>query len=111
MSQARWKLQGSSRLKPGQEISFRRLDEVVQIHTKNNDVFQLNNSLDHIESILDPKEFFRANRQFLVAYHAIKQVQHYYDRKLLIELNHPNAEPVIVSKAKASAFLKWVEDH
>jgi DNA-binding LytR/AlgR family response regulator len=92
-------------------MCFSVADEIVHLHTKDGKVYPLHYSLDYVESMEDPNAFFRANRQYVVSYHAIKEIQHYYDRKLLIELRHPNAEPVVVSKAKASAFIQWMENH
>lgn len=90
---------------------FRIQNEQLQLHTKDNKIYFLNYKLDYLETIIDPKLFYRANRQMLVSYSAIKEVEHYYDRKLLVHLITPTSEPVIISKAKASDFLKWMESH
>jgi DNA-binding LytR/AlgR family response regulator len=92
-------------------IFFRVMNDAVELNTKNKEQYRLSYSLDYIESIVDPKIFYRANRQCLLARTAIKEVENYFDRKLLIRLTQPNAEPVIVSKAKASDFLRWLENH
>ena len=93
------------------DIIFFHIDDAgVELNIKNNQRYRLNYSLDYIESVVDPKIFYRVNRQYLLAHPAIKEVETYYDRKLLIHINHPNTEPVVVSKAKASAFLKWLEN-
>ena len=86
-------------------------NELLQLYTKDNKLYLLNYKLDYLETIVDPKLFYRANRQTLLAYSAIKEVEHYYDRKLLIHLVIPITEPVVVSKAKASDFIKWMEGH
>lgn len=92
-------------------IFFRIIDDTVELSTNTNQHYRLSYSLDYIESIVDPKLFYRANRQYLLAFKAIKEVENYYDRKLMIKLTQSNAEPVIVSKAKAGEFLKWLESH
>ena len=92
-------------------IFFRIIADAVELSTNSNQQYRLSYSLDYIESIVDPKFFFRANRQYLLAYKAIKEVENYYDRKLLIRLANVNAEPVIVSKAKSSELLTWLENH
>lgn len=86
-------------------------DNTVQLHTRDNKTYSLPYTLDHLESIINPQLFYRANRQWLVAYCAIKEVEHYFDRKLLIKLYQTGLEPLIVSKAKASEFLQWMEQH
>ncbi|MDQ6845641.1 MAG: LytTR family DNA-binding domain-containing protein [Bacteroidota bacterium] len=91
-------------------VFFRIIDDAVELSTKSNEQYRVNYSLDHIESMVDPKFFYRANRQYLIAYNAIKEVENYFDRKLLIKLIQLNAEPVIVSKAKSSDLLRWLEN-
>ncbi len=86
------------------------IDDVVELSTKISQQYRLNYSLDYVESIVDPKLFYRANRQYLIAYNAVKEVENYFDRKLLVKL-HLNTEPIIVSKAKSSDLLRWLENH
>jgi len=93
-----------------ENISFFSIqNELLQLHTKDNKMYLLNYKLDYLEMIVDPKLFYRANRQTLLAYSAIKEVEHYEDRKLLVQLVTKTSEPIIVSKARASDFIKWME--
>ncbi len=66
-------------------------------------------SLDDLEKILDATKFYRANRQFIINRDFIQEIQHYFSRKLVVILTIPTKENIIISKAKASDFLKWVE--
>jgi len=91
-------------------VFFRIVDDAVELSTKSSQQYRLNYSLDYIESVIDRNLFYRANRQYLIANTAIKEVENYFDRKLLIKLTQPNAEPVIVSKAKSSDLLRWLEN-
>jgi DNA-binding LytR/AlgR family response regulator len=93
-----------------EEIAFFGLrDESAQLFTLDNKQYVIPYTLDHLETILNPQLFFRANRQNLVAYKAIKEVEHFFDRKLLVKLNMPGIDPLLISKAKASDFLRWME--
>lgn len=92
-------------------LFFKITDDAVELCTKSNDRYRLSWSLDHIETMVDPKMFYRANRQYLIAHHAIKEVENYFDRKLLIKIDPLNPEPIIVSKAKSADLLKWLEHH
>lgn len=83
----------------------------VMLHTKDNKIFPVAHTLDYLEAAVNPALFYRVNRQWLVAYSAIREIEHYFDRKLLIKLHSLGLERVMVSKAKASRFLKWIEDH
>jgi len=67
-------------------------------------------SLENIQSLLTEKQFFRLNRQYLINFQAIKEVEHYFARKLLVNLVVPVQDMLLVSKEKVSVFLDWLEN-
>ena len=70
----------------------------------------LNYSLENIQTLLSDKQFFRLNRQYLVSFKAIKEVERYFARKLLVNLVIPAIDKLIVSKEKLSSFLHWLDN-
>jgi two-component system response regulator LytT len=70
----------------------------------------LNNSLENVQALLSDKQFFRLNRQYLVSFKAVKEVEHYFARKLLVNLVIPSIDKLIVSKEKLSSFLHWLDN-
>lgn len=72
--------------------------------------YAVNYSLDHIQNILPEFQFFRLNRQCLVNFNAVKEVEHYFARKLLVKLMVPVTEKLLVSREKARTFLSWLEN-
>lgn len=66
-------------------------------------------SLDELTEMLNPKLFFRANRQFLISRKAIKDISLWFNGRLVINLNIPMdlKDKIIISKAKASEFKEW----
>jgi two-component system response regulator LytT len=72
--------------------------------------FTIDQSLEQVESSVSPKQFFRVNRQYLVNFRAIRQVEHYFLRKLLVTLTVETPEKILINKEKAPAFLTWMED-
>jgi len=67
-------------------------------------------SLEQIQNLVGEGQFFRVNRQYLVNFSAIKETEHYFARKLLVNLHVPANDKVLVPREKASAFLKWLEN-
>ena len=67
----------------------------------------LNQTLDDIMAQLDPEAFFRANRQFIIARSAVKDMSIWFGNKLAINLIVPTPEKIIVSKARVSDFKTW----
>lgn len=90
---------------------FRIADNAVELYTRAQQTYRLPESLDQIEAMVNPALFYRANRQYLVHFSAIREVELYFDRKLLVKLVHPFPDAIVVSKAKASGFLQWMEQH
>jgi len=49
------------------------------------------------------------NRQYLVNFDAVKEVEHYFARKLLVNLTVATPEKLLVAKEKVRTFLDWLE--
>lgn len=92
------------------EIAYFYLDKtLVHITTLNKQQYCMSASLDDIEASLDPADFYRANRQFLINRGAIANAERSFARKLVARLQVNTPESIVVSKAKASDFLQWLE--
>lgn len=78
--------------------------------TFNGEQYDVNRSLDHLGSILSDKQFFRLNRQYLINFSAVKEVEHYFGRKLFVKLVVPTEEKLLIGKDKSALFLNWLED-
>ncbi|WP_431213079.1 LytTR family transcriptional regulator DNA-binding domain-containing protein [Puia sp. P3] len=70
----------------------------------------VNYSLEQVQHLLSEQQFFRLNRKFLINFSAIKEVEHYFARKLLVKATVPFAEKLLVSKERARIFLDWLEN-
>lgn len=89
---------------------FQTRHGVVHLVTQGEKKYLMDFSLDELISQLDPGLFYRANRQFVVHFKAIRTVHKYHKGKLLIEVA-PSAEPdIIVSAEKATDFKSWLGD-
>lgn len=95
---------------PVKNIAYFYLDKAyISIITISNQKYHLSSTLDDIEKSLDPGLFYRANRQFLINKAAIVNAERFFARKLVAKLIVDTPEIIIVSKAKASEFLQWME--
>ena len=66
-------------------------------------------TLEELEHQLDPKFFFRVNRQFIVHIDAIKHIHNYFNGKLKIELRKNPEVEIIVSRDKAVPIKIWMD--
>lgn len=94
---------------PVENIAYFYTKERLQyLKTHANDDFIMDKPLDDIEAELDPKAFFRANRQFVVGYGSIEKVHSWFSGKLKVQVKPASYEDVIVSRLKAADFKKWL---
>jgi len=89
---------------------FRTHLGIVQMVTKQNKKYIMDSPLDDIMLQLDPSKFFRANRQYIVNFHAIEATHKYHKGKLLLELKPKSEEAIVISTEKSSEFKRWLGD-
>lgn len=87
---------------------FFRLGNENFLRTHEGTDYLISEALDHMESRLDPVEFFRANRQFLVNFHACQRFEAIENDKLELFVIPVFKERVIISQKRASAFKTWI---
>jgi DNA-binding LytR/AlgR family response regulator len=67
-------------------------------------------SLDQLQGILDPRKFFRINRDCIINIEAISLMYSYSSSRLQVTLkNGKNNETYIVSREKVADFKKWID--
>lgn len=66
-------------------------------------------TMEELESQLNPKCFFRANRQFIIHVDDILQVHNYFNGKLKVELKKNPELEILISREKAPVFKAWMD--
>ncbi|WP_462318422.1 LytR/AlgR family response regulator transcription factor [Marinilabilia sp.] len=96
---------------PVEEIAFFSVDEkLTMASTFKQKEHIIDSTLGDLEKELNPEDFLRVNRQFIININAIEKVEHYFGSKLIIKLR-PNLNPgrkIIVSRDKASLVKQWL---
>lgn len=80
------------------------------IMTFQEEKYFITQSLDQVQALVSSKQFYRLNRQYLVNFSAVKEVEHYFARKLLVKLVIPSPEKLLIGKEKTTGFLSWLEN-
>ena len=65
-------------------------------------------TLETLEQELDPRFFFRANRQYIIHVNSIEKVYNFFNGKLKLHIKDSTDE-VIVSRTKAPLFKSWLD--
>lgn len=90
------------------DIAYISIDlNIVKAVTFEGKVFVMQHTLDELWAVLNPKDFYRANRQFIIARNAIKDIDLWFNNRLSINLKPSAPEKVLVSKARISDFKSW----
>jgi two-component system LytT family response regulator len=91
------------------DIACIYIDErAVKALTFSEQTYILDQTLDDLTQQLDPSLFYRANRQYIVARHAVKDISIWFGGKLSVNLAVATPERIIVSKARARELKEWV---
>ena len=83
-------------------------DKLNYVCTKSNQQYLADYTLDELEKSLNPKSFFRANRQYIIEFGAVARVHQYFNSKLKVELTPKPEEDVLISREKAAEFRHWL---
>jgi DNA-binding LytR/AlgR family response regulator len=85
-------------------------DNLNYLYTFNGDKYILDyTTLEDIEELLDPKIFYRSNRQSIIHINAIQSVKPHENQKLSVFLKAPLKMELDISREKAPAFKKWFD--
>lgn len=87
---------------------FYTADKNTFVFLKNGMKYPYGKTLDQIYSTLNPHDFFRANKQFIVARNSVSNITIWFDSRLLVSLEVDTPERIYVSKNKASEFKAWM---
>jgi DNA-binding LytR/AlgR family response regulator len=96
---------------PSGEIShFHITERSVFLSDYNGRDYGIDNSLDHLQEILDPRKFFRINRECIVNIDSISLMYSYSSSRLQLTLKgREQNELFVVSRDKVADFKKWID--
>ncbi|MFC2086195.1 LytR/AlgR family response regulator transcription factor [Bacteroidota bacterium] len=93
------------------EIAYFYTEEkVVFLITSEGKRHIINFTLDNLEKQLNPLEFFRANRQFILSNNSIKQIHNYFNYKLKVEVQPEPEMDIIISRIRVNDFKNWLNN-
>ena len=83
-------------------------DGIVKAVTMQGGEYVINRTLDELADCLEPKRFFRANRQYLVAREAVKDISLWFNKRVIVNLQVATSEKIVVSKNRVGEFKEWL---
>lgn len=92
------------------DIAFFTRDSLNFIYTFTGERYVLDfTTLEEVETLLNPDQFFRANRQTIINYDAILKIKPHENQKLTVSLKTNQKMETDISREKAPVFKKWLE--
>jgi|SRR5690606_28904493 Response regulator of the LytR/AlgR family len=90
------------------DVAFFHKEHLIFLHTIDSEKYICEyTALDDVEELLDPKLFFRVNRQFIIHIQAVGKVKPTH-KGLLVSLKPPFNTEIDISREKAAAFKRWL---
>jgi len=90
------------------DIAFIHIEDgLVKAKTADEKSYILEYTLDELAGMLNPSDFFRANRQFIIARNSIKEVDFWFNNRLSVNLKATTPEKIVISKVRVSEFREW----
>lgn len=104
-------------IKIGQQLKVISIDDIeciysenkgTYLHTIDNRDYLIDATLEELETEINPKDFFRVSRKFIIPLIAVKEIQVYSNSRLKIILPTYKGDEVIVSREKVTDFKQWI---
>ncbi len=104
-------------IKMGQQLKMISIDEVecfysenkgTYLHTFDNRDYLLDGTLEQLEAEIDPTDFYRVSRKFIIPMKGIKEIQIHSNSRLKVILPTYKDDEVIVAREKVADFKNWL---
>lgn len=76
--------------------------------TNDNRKFVVDYTMDELQDMLDPAQYFRISRSFYVSVNCIDKIDDYFGNRLILQLKPAVDKEALVSREKVTDFKKWM---
>lgn len=84
-------------------------DKLSYLVTFENQKLPIDQTLEELEALLDPKHFYRVNRKFFVHFDSVTDIHPYFKGRVKLGLSPSIDEDIVVSSEKTPPFKKWLD--
>lgn len=90
-------------------LFFNSENKTTYITSKKGRQYPIDYSLEKLIDLLNPDEYFRINRQYVIKYNAIEDIVSFSNSRLKIHLVHSKQGDVFVARDRVPAFKAWLD--
>ncbi len=104
-------------VKNGQKLVSIAIDSIAYFYsdgrlnffkTIDNKKYVVDYTMDELEDMLNPQDYFRVSRSFYVSVACISKIDDYFGNRLILQLQPATDKEVLVSREKVMPFKKWM---
>jgi DNA-binding LytR/AlgR family response regulator len=92
----------------GDIVHFISDDPLVLLVSKQGGRYPVDYTLDQLETLLDPMQFFRINRKVILNIDSIAKAGNYFNSRMKVSATHLADDAAIVSRERVSGFKEWL---
>jgi DNA-binding LytR/AlgR family response regulator len=85
------------------------IEKSTFLMSKSGKSYAIDMSLDKLESLLSPMDFYRTNRQYIVSFGSIKKIQLLSKSRIKLHLEPIPTDEILVSTARTHDFREWLD--
>jgi len=90
-------------------LAFYSLEKTTFLHTTTHRNYIVDYSLEELESILDPKSFFKINRKYILSIDACSQIIAWSNNRLKIDIEGIDDPKIVVARERVRDFKAWLD--
>jgi DNA-binding LytR/AlgR family response regulator len=90
-------------------LYFYSHDKTTFAHTEDGRNYILDFTLEQLEGLLNPAEYFRVNRKHMVSTRSLQDIISYSNSRLRLVLKGSQDQDVIVSRERVQSFKQWLD--
>lgn len=105
-------------VKSGNTLMVIKLDDIHYFYTQdgythiicsNGKKHLIDDTLDTVQQVIDPTEYFRINRSMIISINSIEKMEAYFNSRYSIKLSPAFHDQVIVSRERVKDFKEWID--
>lgn len=90
-------------------LAFYSLEKTTFLHTTTHRNYIVDYSLDELDSMLDPKSFFKINRKYILSIDACSQIIAWSNNRLKIDIEGIDDPKIVVARERVRDFKAWLD--
>ncbi|WP_018616280.1 LytR/AlgR family response regulator transcription factor [Segetibacter koreensis] len=104
-------------VKHGQKLVSIEVDDIAYFFSEgrlnffktfDNKKYVVDYTMDELDDMLNPDEYFRISRSFYISVNSMVQIHDYFGNRLSLQLKPDSEKEVIVSREKVTEFKNWL---